>query len=450
MKEVILRNYQFSILLFIWAAAGAYAGLLAYPIVLGSVVLLKMNDRDSEILIGFFFVMILSDNLDPSTAWAKGLKNLYILMMGAFLILDREKFAPLNRLYKRFIPFFVVAIIAMVFSESIFTSFQKTVSYILIFLIVPNYVQMIYREEGKEFFKDLLYFAFGIIVVGYLMRFYLPTMAFSHGGRLRGIFGNPNGLGIYLIMNFVLFSVVINYYKDLFSRQERIMYYMVFAFIIFATGSRTTMAAVLLFLFYLRFYKMSPLIGFVVFIGSIVSIQYVVPNIPLVLNSLGLQESLRTETLEQGSGRTVAWEFAWETIKESPILGKGISFDEYLMNKPENKLMLTRAGHEGGVHNTYLILWLNTGLIGVLFFFRAFIGTFLRAAKLTKVAIPVMLTVMFSVTFEPWLASSLNPYMSVFLVVFTMISQPEFLEKTEDEPEEAEPEELELVEEQAI
>jgi len=146
-------------------------------------------------------------------------------------------------------------------------------------------------------------------------------------------------------------------------------------------------------------------------------------NLLAIISYLGLEEYLRVETLEEGSGRLIAWQFAWENIQDSMLIGKGFMYDLILMRT--NFDWLSRAGHEGGVHNSYLILWLNTGLLGIVFFFRAFFLLFLRAAKLNAVAIPAMVAVMFSIFFEPWLAASLNPYTIVFLVVLTILSSPE-------------------------
>jgi O-antigen ligase len=81
---------------------------------------------------------------------------------------------------------------------------------------------------------------------------------------------------------------------------------------------------------------------------------------------------------------------------------------------------------EGGVHNSYLILWLNTGLIGVIVYFRSFFLSFFKANKNTKLAFPIMFSVMFSINFEPWLMSSLNPFTIGFLLILTLMTEDIF------------------------
>src|SRR5690606_21275266 len=145
-----------------------------------------------------------------------------------------------------------------------------------------------------------------------------------------------------------------------------------------------------------------------------------------------LEKSFRLETLQQGSGRTIAWEFAWKNIQESLFIGKGIGYDEYLMR--ENREFLSKAGHEGGVDNTYLIVWLNTGLIGLLAFLRGVFLLFIKGAKNNSYAFPALFAILLSINFEPWLAASLNPFTSMFLIIVTLLTAPIFNEEyTNDE-----------------
>jgi O-antigen ligase len=142
-------------------------------------------------------------------------------------------------------------------------------------------------------------------------------------------------------------------------------------------------------------------------------------NYGQIITALGLENFFRLETLQEGSGRLVAWDFAWQNVQKSFFIGKGFAYDEFLMRS--NSRYLTRLGHEGGVHNTYLILWLNTGFIGLLLFLRGFLLLFIRASKFSSDALPIMFVIMFSIMFEPWLAASLNPFTIIFLTVATLI-----------------------------
>jgi len=169
------------------------------------------------------------------------------------------------------------------------------------------------------------------------------------------------------------------------------------------------------------------LLGFVV-IG--VTYEYIFESAISVGISLGLAENLRLDNIEEGSGRFIAWDFAWKEIQTSPIIGSGFGYDVNLMQANFN--WLSRAGHEGGVHNTYLIIWLNTGVIGLILFLRALILLTIQASKRSYVALPILLAVMISIMFEPWLAASLNPYTSMFLVALTIMVSPIFFSKDEE------------------
>ena len=121
--------------------------------------------------------------------------------------------------------------------------------------------------------------------------------------------------------------------------------------------------SVLCFLLFTRLYRLSPYFGFIILIIITISYQLVFQNFESIIRYLGLGEFFRIETLETGSGRNVAWAFAWQNIQDNFFLGKGFAYDEALFSKYEQELSV--LGHQGNVHNSYLTLWLNTGVIGL-------------------------------------------------------------------------------------
>lgn len=424
MTEVIRNNVQLWGIMLLWVLSGIYGGPAAYGVVMLSIVLFWRRGMYAELLLGFWFILIMSDSLEYQMAWAKTLKNLYIVALAGILIVDRKQFAPFNGIYKKFIPFFIVAIVALINSPVMTDAMQRTLSYVLIFLVAPNYITIAFRERGAHVFKDILYLAMAILLVGLLLRFVMPEVAISHGDRFRGVFGNPNGLGLFMIVVFVLFYVVDELYQ-LFTRNERILFYLLLGASLFLSGSRNALISITLFLLFARVFRMSFGIGLISILVVFMAYQVISANLFTIIHALGLEEFLRIESLESGSGRLIAWQFAWTTIQDNVLLGRGFSFDLHLMRS--NFDWLSRAGHEGGVHNSYLILWLNTGLIGVVLYFRAFFLLFVKAAKKHHLAVPSMVAVLFSVSFEPWLAASLNPYTIIFLIFLTIFTEDIFL-----------------------
>lgn len=420
-------NSQLLIILALWALVSYLAGVVALGVALIFIILFAKNELISDLFIGFLFILILSDNLTGTVDFAKSFKNIYLVFLFLFLMLKRTELFTFSRIHYYFLPFLLFSVIGIAYSPVPATAVQKTISYFLLVLVIPGYVIANYREYGPQFFKNLVFFILAVCIVGYLYRFVYPTVSISHGGRFRGLFGNPNGLGVFLIVFALLFSVVKDRFKGLFSRTEIIMIYVLILYFSFITGSRNSLISILLFFLFSYFFKISTILGFVGFMLAILSTEYVLNNYVNIINSFGLSKELRVETLQEGSGRLIAWEFAWKEIQRSLFIGRGMGYDEYYMRA--NAPILTDLGHEGGVHNTYLIIWLNAGLFGLLSFFTGFITLFIQGAKRDHNAFPVMFTVMFSINFEPWLAASLNPYTIICITIITLLREDIFFEK---------------------
>jgi O-antigen ligase len=179
-------------------------------------------------------------------------------------------------------------------------------------------------------------------------------------------------------------------------------------------------------LFY-RFFAASPFLGFVFFLAFGVAAEAVSSNLPLILNTLGLHTYFRVDTIADGSGRYFAWNFAWGKINEGGyfLLGGGFGNDEYIMR--QYYPYLRSMGHHGGVHNSYLTMWFNTGIIGVLLFFRSYFLIFLKAVKHAPFAFAVMFSSMFSVLYESWLTGSLNPFTIILLSIITVLTEEEIV-----------------------
>lgn len=69
---------------------------------------------------------------------------------------------------------------------------------------------------------------------------------------------------------------------------------------------------------------------------------------------------LRTETLDEGGGRFVAWQFGWEELMRRPWWGGGAGFEERYYTS--YKEVLSLLGHQGLSHNSYLAFGLNYGI----------------------------------------------------------------------------------------
>ena len=102
------------------------------------------------------------------------------------------------------------------------------------------------------------------------------------------------------------------------------------------------------------------------------------------------------------------------------IFGRGWAYDEHWILGPIQET-LKLLNHQGGVHNVYLILWLNTGVVGLLIYLSSLIHLFFRAAKNSGLALPILFACLFVANFEPWLAASLNPFTIQFIICISVI-----------------------------
>lgn len=379
-----------------------------------------------ELLIGFFFILVMSDSRQDSLQWAVSAKDEYIAMLSLFLLMDQKSFQPFSYFYQKFMPFFLIACVCLFYtpSEIIFTSIQKTLSYILLIIVVSNYVVRCHKDHGSEFYKVLIYFGVTILVVGLAFKFIHNSQAYFEG-RFRGLLGNPNGLGVFTLMFFLTFSVIKDVYPTLFTKSEKWVIYIAVFVSIFLSGSRNCLFALLIYFFFLFAYRLSTFLGFILFVILIVSYQAIQDNIVTIVEGLGLTSYLRVSTLSDASGRFVAWNFAKDQIKQSIWLGRGFEYTNYIFHINED--WLSAMGHQGNAHNSYLTLWLDTGLFGLVAYMWGFLGSFFRAARKSKLALPVMYSVIFSTIFESWLTASLNPYTIQLFIILSMLTSEQII-----------------------
>jgi len=417
--DYVKSNVSFIAILIVWLLVGIYSAPLSYGLIPLTVIIFKRRDYYAEILIGFFFILMISDSRVKSLAFSVDVKNIYILLLAAFVLFDRKNFTPFQNFHQKYIPFFLVALFCIIYSPYAGTSFSKVLSYFLIILVVPNFVHKAYSVKGVQFFRELIFFGSAMLLIGLVLKYISHDVVYL-ADRFRGTLGNPNGLGIFLLMFFLLFSVISEYFKNLFTANEkRVIYFLIFYSLILS-ASRSALTAIVIFVIFRYLYKASPFIGFIIFIIFLFGYQLITSNIVPIVIALGLEDYFRVDTLKEGSGRIIAWTFAWEQIQYNFFLGRGFGYTEWIFGQYYE--ILSRKGHQGHAHNTFLTFWLDTGLIGLVLYLQAFLLQFIQAAKQSRSAIPAMYAVLFSVFFESWLTASLNPYTIQLVIILTVFT----------------------------
>jgi O-antigen ligase len=427
MISFLRGHFQLILVILVWLSVGYFyqgAVLALLPL---SVFFFKSRELWPEILFGMLIIFVFSDmehDMFPRMKVFKSAKNLYVVAVAVIFLLETYRYQPPSGVFKIFLPFFLYSIFPLVFSNSLFIGVQKTLSYALLFLVVPNWVLYCYRRQGWEFFRNLIFFMLAILLAGpVLTRF--GTELTSVAGRFRGILGNPNGLGIFSFLMLMFVMVVTSINPKVLSKLERWAVLAIIGYFIVKTGSRSALASGLMFFVFHRFFSFSPWIGFIALVSSVIGIEMVSSNFEIIVIALGLEEYFRLGTLKEGSGRYFAWEFAWIHIQKYFVFGGGFANDEFIMRS--NRLYLEKMGHQGGVHNTYLSLWLDVGIVGLLIYFRSFFLVFLKASKLVPMSLAVLFSCLFSIMYESWLVGSLNPYTIILVMIMTVVTEPEIV-----------------------
>lgn len=441
MLQFLRSEKQFLFVLLFWSVVGVLFAPLTWVVIPVTLMLFQRKKMYAEMLMGFFVTLILSDSRQYSFHYAGDIKDIYLLLLAFFFFTDKQTFAPAERLFFRFLPFIIIAFFFLLFGDIILKSAQKTLSYLLLLLVTPNYLSAIWRSQGKEGMRKLVWTGVFVLGVGFVFRFISPAFV-TLAGRYCGMLGNPNGLGLFCIVFFIFVAVVNEIRSDMFSRKE---IYLIYAVILLSTalsGSRNAIFTIGIFVVFHYCYKISPFLGIFVFLIMILVYQLILANLANIIVGLNLQEYFRLETLENASGRLVAWQFGWEKISENPMLGHGIGYTDYYYR--QNYDLLSIRGHQGNAHNSYITFWIDTGLLGLLFYLVAFIRSFVSGAKRFPAAVPAMFAIMFSAFFESWLTASLNPFTIQCVFVMTIIASPVFLtDPFEESAEESADEELE-------
>lgn len=425
MLEFIRSEKQFLVFLFIWIIAGMIFSPLTFAIVPLTLILFQRKKMYTEILIGFFIVLILSDSRQRAFGFAGNIKDIYLVLMTFFFFIDRKAFAVRERLVYKFVPFIIMAVFFMMFSEVVLTSIQKTLSYFLLFLVVPNYLSFSWRTEGLNALRKIIFAGVLVLLVGFVFRFITPGFV-TLAGRYCGMLGNPNGLGLFCIVFFIFTRVANEVNNTLFSKRELYLIYGVILLSTVLSGSRNAIFTIGIFTVFHYFYRISPFLGIFVFLIMVLVYQLLLANLGSIIMALDLQEFFRIETLESASGRLIAWEFGWDKISENPMMGHGIGYTDYLYKI--NYEMLSMRGHQGNAHNSYITFWIDTGLLGLLFYIIGFGQSFIAAAKRFRTAVPALFAILFSAFFESWLTASLNPFTIQCVFIMTIISSPVFRE----------------------
>ncbi len=405
---------------------GVWGGGVIYVLFPLALFLLGYKKFFFELLILVTWILILSDYIPTKNAtydslkFAKELKNLAPLALFGFIFFHKEEFKIKTKLFLYFVPFFVFSFISLTNSVNLNIGIQKTISFILMYFSIPIYVHYLHKKDGEMFWKSLITYLVGMLMIGLVLGVVVPEIGIHSGGRFKGVLGNPNGLGIFTFLVYTLYMIIKEFKLAIFSKQENIAILMVIGISVFWCESRNTIMSIFLFYLTYRFVKINWILAILVVVSLIIFEDLVYDLIIRVVEFFGFESYFRVHTIEQGSGRKIAWAFAWGEIQKTFFIGGGFGHDENIMRA--NYYWLERKGHSGGVHNSYLSMMFDTGIIGVVLYFGALIFNLLKSVgSKSYIAIAFLVALFFNVSYESWLVASLNPFTILFIIILTVL-----------------------------
>lgn len=420
MKQYFKENYQFLAVSLIWVIAGMLVKETALLLVPACLLLYRYKGRYSEIIVTIFLINYLSDNRHYEFIFATQAKGYVIMLAGLLYYINIRNFPEKSKIHHAFIPFFIIAFLLFPRNPDPAISFQKTLSYFLLIAAIPNYFLRQLAIEKEGLIRKIVWLTTLLYFIGIVNIFILPYDWCYTADRFQGLMGNPNGIGGMSTVLFLLIHVSQYHFPTIFSRGEKYVIYGLLFISLIMSGSRNSIFSIFIFLFFSQVYKISPWIGFAIVLLSAVIYQIINENMGAIFSAIGLGSYLRVEQMDNGSGRLVAWTYAWSEIQKNYFLfGKGFAFEEYLFGKRQSWFLA--HGHIGGVHNSFLAVWLNTGILGLIFFVFGFVRNFVMAARKNPLAFPCLFAILFSNMFEAWLQASLNPFTIIALLVLTLL-----------------------------
>ncbi len=420
-------HFQFIVAMAIMYICGVWFDPLVYILFPIALFLFGMKKYFFELLILTIWILMLADYVPVKNAthddlqWAKDLKFLAPLSLVLVFMINYDDFRPVPRMFLAFIPFLITAVFALNYSIDFSVGLQKTISFILIYFSIPVFVIYLHRNHGEQFWTALLTFIIGMLTIGIVLRFLAPQIALIEGtSRFKGVLGNPNGLGIFLNLTFILWITLRELKLINLSKRESWYVLLIILISVIWSGSRNGMMSIFLFFLLSRLIKINWFLA-IIAVTVVIGFQDQLFEVFIgIIEFFQLQQFFRVESLEEGSGRTIAWAFAWQEIQNYFFVGGGFGHDEHIMRP--NYYWMAKLGHQGGVHNSYLSMWFDAGIVGLVLYMMALVSLVFKAMKKNYLVLAFAISVLFNITYESWLVASLNPFTVIFLIILTIFT----------------------------
>ena len=415
-KLINYRNIFFPAVIIL--IAGTLGGFLASTAILVLILMFSKKNVLELFLVLLIFTFFLGDSLIGPFVFAQNFRFAMVLVCSLYL-LKYNLFKNNNANY--IIPFTIVAFcITILFSPVGISAVLRSLGFWLVGLLIFKIVNLLFMKNSKRT-SELLAFTVIIYLAINIILMFLPSELTYLLGRFRGLAGNPNGLALILIFSYALLSLLEKRKETTFKKGFFLTFKVAIFFVIFYTGSRTSLLSLIAFEFLLWYRKYSVLTFVMISVLFFFFTFFIDTDF---LNNSQNISFLRYDSLMNASGRVEVWPVAWEEVENAPFFGNGFLYDNYFIKD----YVLTNIGeyvprHWSGDWNSYLSLLLNVGFIGLIAYAYFFIQ-FFRKSHYKNLAIAFVTLCLLSAVTESWMAASMNPFTPMMFLFWAIQSQP--------------------------
>jgi len=290
------------------------------------------------------------------------------------------------------------------FSNSFFSSTERLeglfgLTYFILFFLILSFVFS--KKEIEDLLKIETFIALVFSLIA-LILYYSPLVPSGplKTDRLIGLTGNPSYFGVYLLFN--AFFALYFYFKDYLLTKKLYNFWLLislfFFVLIFINATRAVFVGLIFSLFVITFLLLFRKEKEVQVFRKVISlftliIIVLIATFFLLKNSSFIQEKIFLKRLTTfnlkdpaTASRILSYQIALRIFLKNPILGWGLDSYRYLYSKnfdPKMAKILPDFMFDR-VHNKYLELLIDTGIIGFFFYFVIIYYIFKSLKTLSK------------------------------------------------------------------
>jgi O-antigen ligase len=283
-----------------------------------------------------------------------------IVAAGCWLgtILIEGKFRKPNLFHALVLLFFLWNFVSLFWSSDVQNTTQRIKTYSQIFLLMLIYWDVFQRPE--DLIAGLQAYLFGayVLIVSTILNFLAGNVAVKYEGRYSATGVNAVDVALILILGLPVALQLLHLerksMKGTLLRVINLLYIPLSIFSCILTGSRTSLVAVIPFVFFVTWAQRVKLERkILIIVILVVSILALVPFAPQsVINRLGtIGASIGGADL---GGRVMLWWKGIAVLAHHPILGVGSGASNRIIG--------------GAIHNTFITVVTETGFIGFVLF----------------------------------------------------------------------------------